>query len=98
VPTLIHSHGRPDETASPDSEHLSGFGLISFAWVAGVGYPGPTLDRNCDCLVRVTSWTDAPISWPRYQPIGQRGGCGLLLDDDLARAVRRESATAIMAW
>src|SRR4051794_26450617 len=51
-----------------------------------------------DCEVVITSWSDAPISWPRCQPIGQRGGCGLLLDEELARAVRCESALAIRLW
>jgi len=30
--------------------------------------------------------------------VGQRGGCGLLLDEELARAVRCESAFAIRVW
>jgi hypothetical protein len=30
--------------------------------------------------------------------VGQRGGCGLLLDEELARAVRCESASAIAYW
>ena len=51
-----------------------------------------------DCEVTVTSWTNAPIPWPRCQPVGQRGGCGLLLDEELARAVRCESASAIAYW
>jgi len=51
-----------------------------------------------DCQVTITTWTDAPISWPRCQPVGQRGGCGLLLEEELARAVRSESALAVMHW
>jgi len=51
-----------------------------------------------DYLVTITSWTDAHIPWPRCQPVGQRGGCGLLLDEELARAVRCESASAIAYW
>jgi len=61
-----------------------------------VGAPTHCLLR--DCLVVITSWTDARISWPRCQPVGQRGGCGLLLDEELARAVRCESASAIAYW
>jgi hypothetical protein len=49
-----------------------------------------------DALVVVTSWTDAPISWPRCRALGHRGGSGLLLDEELARAVRCESSLAIL--
>jgi hypothetical protein len=45
-----------------------------------------------------TSWTDAPISWPRALPVGEKGHPGLLVDDELARAVRTESAVAVMHW
>lgn len=50
-----------------------------------------------DALVVITSWSDALITWPRCQPVGQRGGSGLLLDGDLIRAVKSESAQAVMA-
>ncbi len=48
--------------------------------------------------VRITSWADARISWSRCQVLKGRGGCGLLLDDELARAVRTESAAAVSYW
>ena len=32
-----------------------------------------------DCHVIITNWSDAPISWPRRQRRGQRGGSGLLV-------------------
>jgi hypothetical protein len=51
-----------------------------------------------DCLVYVTGWTDAPISWPRCLPVGERGHPSLLVDDELARAVRTEAAAAVMFW
>jgi hypothetical protein len=51
-----------------------------------------------DCLVVVTSWTDAPISWPRALPVGERGHPSILVDDELARAVRLESAAAVRFW
>jgi hypothetical protein len=52
------------------------------------------------CLYRdgeviVTSWSDAPIQWPRCRRVGERGGYGLLVNDELARAVRSESSVAI---
>jgi hypothetical protein len=52
-----------------------------------------------DCQVVVTSWTDARISWPRCRALDcHRGGAGLLVEEELARAVRHESAAAICYW
>jgi hypothetical protein len=52
-----------------------------------------------DCDVVVTSWTDARIPWPRCRPIDQRRSApALLVDDELVRAVRTESAAAIIYW
>jgi hypothetical protein len=49
--------------------------------------------------VVVTSWTDAPIPWPRCRAFGTHGGgSGLLLAGDLVKAVRQESAAAVMHW
>jgi hypothetical protein len=49
------------------------------------------------CHVRgtavVTAWTTAPIQWPRCRPLGARGGSGMLVDDELARAIRCESSS-----
>src|SRR5262245_7219082 len=65
-------------------------------------YTPPTQRRGdrATCLFReadvtVTSWTSAPISWPRCcRPGTHGGGSGLLVTEELARAVRTEPAIA----
>src|SRR5262249_37800998 len=48
-----------------------------------------------DADVTVTSWTAAPIPWPRCcRPGTHGGGSGLLVTEELARAVRTEPAIA----
>jgi hypothetical protein len=69
-------------------------------------YQAPPLKRgdrtHClfrDALVSVTGWTDAPIPWPRCRALDSSGaGSGLLVDEELARAVRHESAAAVAFW
>lgn len=52
-----------------------------------------------DCPVVVIGIHDAPIPWPRCRPLHARGGGkGLLVDDELARAIRHESVLAIRYW
>jgi hypothetical protein len=68
-------------------------------------YNPPALRRGdkASCLYRdgdvvITSWSDGRISWPRCRRLGTRGGSGLLVDEELARAVRLESSLAIQYW
>jgi hypothetical protein len=68
-------------------------------------YQAPPLRRGdrafClfrDCEVVVTRWTNAHIPWPRCRALDWHGGSGLLVDEELARAVRHESAVAIRHW
>jgi hypothetical protein len=50
-----------------------------------------------DCDVVITSWNDARISWPLCRG-PNRGKPGILVDDELLRAIRTESALAIKYW
>jgi hypothetical protein len=54
------------------------------------------LYRNADVVV--TAWSDGRISWPRCRAIGRRGGSGLLACEELARAIRSESAATLEYW
>jgi len=52
-----------------------------------------------DYPVVVIGWSDARIPWPRYIPLDPpRQGRGLLIDDELARAILHESALAVAPW
>jgi hypothetical protein len=59
---------------------------------------GDRADCNLPGTVVITSWTGAKISWPRCLPVNSKGHPGLLLDDELARAVRTEAAAAVCHW
>jgi hypothetical protein len=51
-----------------------------------------------DCNVIVITWTDARITWPRCKRVEGRGPASLLVDEELARAIRQESAAAVGYW
>jgi len=69
-------------------------------------YKAPRLRRGdrafClyrDCNMIVTGWTDARISWPRCRPLDvPRSHPSLLVNEELARAIRHESAAAVRFW
>jgi hypothetical protein len=68
-------------------------------------YRSPSLrvGERATCLfkdgdVTVTSWTDARIPWPRSKRLQGKGRPSLLVDEELARAIRSESAAALRFW
>jgi hypothetical protein len=52
-----------------------------------------------DAEVLVYDWSVAPISWPLCYQANRRGvGKGILVDDELARAICHESVLAVQYW
>jgi hypothetical protein len=51
-----------------------------------------------DCDVVVVGYSKGRIAWPRCRALHLRGGSGILVEEELARAVRHESAAAVRYW
>ncbi|MFO0798988.1 MAG: hypothetical protein U0804_16085 [Gemmataceae bacterium] len=47
---------------------------------------------------RVSSFTDAPLVWPRGVQVGIRSGPGVIVTSALVRAIRTESAESLKHW
>ena len=62
--------------------------------VLRVGDRTTCLHRDCDVIV--TSWTDAPISWPHCLTVGRAGHPNLLVSEEFGRAIRMEAAAAMI--
>jgi hypothetical protein len=58
-----------------------------------VGHRAACLSRGC--VVRVTSWTNASVPWPKGVPVGGTGQPSIIVTEELARAVRCESSLAV---
>jgi hypothetical protein len=94
ITTSTGSAAVPDLKPDPDKVKLL-FG----PYVA----PALRLGSRTHCLYRdrlviVHGWSDARISWPTCRNAEGRGAPGLLVEEELARAVRGESVLALKHW
>jgi hypothetical protein len=48
--------------------------------------------------VHAAVFSGGPISWPRCQRVEGRGQPSLLVEEEVARAIHNESATALCYW
>jgi hypothetical protein len=62
------------------------------------GQDDRTFSLYRDSDVVITSWTDARIPWPRCRAVESRGGSGLLVTEELKRAILSEAAIALKFW
>jgi hypothetical protein len=66
--------------------------------------PAPQVGDEAICLFRdadvvVYGWTVAPVPWPLCYHRGTRAfGKGILVEEELARAIRNETAAALEYW
>src|SRR5262249_53370870 len=92
--SLPTSRGRPTLTNVPDR-----------CCLLHAPYPAPALRVGAratrlfrDCDVVITSWTDAPIPWPRGVLVGGTGHPSPIVNEELARAIINEAACAVQFW
>lgn len=66
--------------------------------------PAPKVGDRAICLYRdvevvIYDWTMGPLPWPLCYHAGTRAlGKGILVEEELARVIRSESAGALIRW
>jgi hypothetical protein len=81
---------RKDQQVDTAGDALYASASFHGQWEIYGPYEAPPLHRGdrATCLypdteVMITSWTDAPIPWPRCRTLGVGGGSGLLVAEEL---------------